>query len=445
MTAILGLSLALASGLTAKAMRRLILPLLLLLAACHGGPRAPLPEDRLIRLADDEVKSLDPQKATDVASMRVALDQFEGLTRMDGDGRAEPGLAARWTISADGRTWRFALRPGLRFSDGQPITPATFAATFARLRDAATASPNAGLFTNIESVAAEGGDVVVRLAAPMPSLPELLALPAMAALPVHRIAAQGEGWTAERPLVTSGPYRLTDWRLNERLRLERNPHWHDGAAAIPEIEWRPVGDRLTALRSFAAGEADISNDFPPTRIGWIARNLPRAAHVAPLNGSYYFVFDTTRPPFDDVRVRRALSIAVDRRWIAQKLIGPGTQPAWGIVPPAVAGAPGAYRPRWADWSAEQRANRRARAVGRRRLRAGSPARLRHPLQQRHRSPAHRGGDGGDVAAAGGGGASAQQRGVAPFRQPAPPRFSVRAVGLDRRYRRAGELSDHPSQ
>lgn len=335
-------------------MRRCLLPLLLLLAACHGGIREPLPKDRLVRLADDEVKSLDPQKASDLASIRVAQDQFEGLTRMDGSGRAVPGLAAGWSVSPDGRRWRFPLQPGLVFSDGRPITPATFVAVFARLRDARTASPSASLFADIEEITTASDSVVIRLGAPMPALPALLALPALAALPVHRIAALGDGWTAERPLVTSGPYRLEQWRLNERIRLIRNPHWHGGRAAIAEVEWRPVTDRLTALRSFAAGEADTSNDFPPTRAAWIAQRLHGTAHVAPYNGSYYFIFNTTAPPFDDARVRRALSMTVERPWIAEKLIGLGTLPAWGVVPPAVAGAPGGYRPAWAGWSRERR-------------------------------------------------------------------------------------------
>ena len=335
-------------------MRRLVLPLLLILAACQGGAREALPSDRLVRLADDEVKSLDPQKSSDLATIRVGQDQFEGLTRMNGSGHAEPGLARSWSVSADGLHWRFALRPGLRFSDGVPITAKTFAAVFARLRDPATASPNAALFTAIAKVAGAGDTVLVDLRVPMPSLPELLALPAMAALPIHRIAALGEGWTAERPVVSSGPYRLTEWRLNERLRLARNPHWHGGRAPIAEVEWRPMTDRLTALRSFAAGEADTSNDFPPTRAGWIAAHIPGAAHVAPYNGSYYFVFNATSPPFDDARVRRALSIAVDRPWTAGKLIGLGTQPAWGVVPPGVTGKAGGYRPAWAGWNRGRR-------------------------------------------------------------------------------------------
>lgn len=348
------MSAASASGHIVAPMRRFLLPLLLLLAACHGRGQEALPKDRLIRLSDDEVKSLDPQKGSDLATTRIAQDQFEGLTRLNAYGLAEPGLATGWSASPDGLSWRFPLRPGLRFSDGRPITPATFAAVFARLRHEGTASPNASLFADLESVTADQHSVLMQLRAPMPSLPELLALPSMAALPVHRIAALGDAWTGERPMVTSGAYRLTEWRLNERLRLARNPAWHDGAAPIAGVEWRPVTDRLTALRSFAAGEADVCNDFPQTRLAWIQARKPGAAHVAPYNGSYYFVFNTTRRPFDDVRIRRALSIAVDRVWIAERLIGLGTRPAWGVIPPAVARGMGAYRPAWADWSRDRR-------------------------------------------------------------------------------------------
>ena len=367
-----GLSPAPGSGQLPR-MRRLAILLLLIVAACHAPSREPLPRDSLVRMADDEAKSLDPQKASDLATIRIASDQFEGLTRMNGLGKAEPGLASGWHISPDGRSWRFALRPGLSFSDGQPITPATFVAVFARLRDEATASPNAALFENIESISAEGGAVIVRLVQPMPALPELLALPSMAALPVHRIASVSDDWTADRPLVTSGPYRLVEWRLNDHLKLERNPVWHSGKAPTPYVEWRPVTDRLTGLRSFAGGEADTTNDFPPTRAAWIKLHDPGAAHVATYNGNYYFVFNTRAAPFSDLRVRRALSMVIDRPWIAGKLIGLGTLPAWGIVPPAIAAPLAPYRPVWADWPITRR-----QAVARHLLsRAGYG--LQHPL------------------------------------------------------------------
>ena len=333
-------------------MRRLLLLLIATtLAACQGAQHDPRPADMLVRFQDDEIKSLDPQKASDLATIRVLQDQYEGLTRMNGQGLAEPGLASGWTVSADGKTWRFALRQGLRFSDGAAITPATFARVFERLNAEETASPNKGLFRDVAAITADGQDVVVALAAPMPTLPELLALPTIAALPVDLIAAKGDDWTARRPLPASGAYRVVEWRLNDRLRMERNPAWHDAPAPTPRLEWRPMTDRLAGMRAFLGGEGDTYNDFPPTRRDWINARMAGAAHVAPYNGAYYFVFNTRQPPFDDARVRRALNMVVDRRWIAEKLMGLGTQPAWGVVPPALGGD---ARPEWADWPTDRR-------------------------------------------------------------------------------------------
>ncbi len=312
----------------------------LLLLGC-GGVRAPERDpNQLVRLSDDEVKSLDPQAVSDLASLRVAADQFEGLTRFNASGVAEPGLAAQWSVSADGLEWRFKLRPHLVFSDGSPITAQTFEQVFARLREPSVAAPTKSLFSVLGTIKAVQRDVKVHLTHPFPALPELLAHPALAALPLHRV-----GWSQERPLVTSGAYRLQHWALNDHIALIRNPQWHDGSASVAEVRWQPASDALSALRLFQAGGADTTTDFPSSRLAILRRTNPSAVHVTPYNGSYYYVFNTRKPPFNDVRVRRALNLMVDRDWIARRLLALGSEPAWGVVPPHV-GLDGAYRPAW---------------------------------------------------------------------------------------------------
>lgn len=303
-----------------------------------GCTRQQAPHEGLVRLSDDEVKNLDPQKISDLTSLRVAEDQFEGLMRHRGDGKPEPGLAAAMRCSGDGLSCRFTLRPGLRFSDGVPITATIFAQGFARLRDPATLAPNAKLFDGIADITADDpATVTVTLRRPLPWLADLLAQPALAALPMHRIAAAGDRWTSDRPLVTSGAYRLTGWRLGDRLTLARNPTWHDRPAPTATIIWQPAEDKLAALRRFRGQEADTVSDIPPARLAWARAHLPGAVRIAPYAGTYYLAFNTRRPPFDDVRVRRALSIAIDRNWIATQLMGGGEAGALGLVPPVLGG------------------------------------------------------------------------------------------------------------
>ncbi len=301
----------------------------------------------LVRLSDDEVKSLDPQSVSDIASLRVAADQFEGLTRFSARGQIEPGLAQGWSVTSDGLTWRFVLRDRLIFSDGTLITPRTFITALERLRAPSSASPHKALFEPIESMRAESNVVIVQLRHPFPALPELMAHPSLAALPLHRVH-----WTQERPLVTSGAYQLSAWALNDHILLTRNPRWHGGAAPVPNIRWQPMSDTLSALRLFQAGGADTTSDFPSSRLGTLKATLPASVHVAPYNGVYYYVFNTRKPPFDDVRVRRALNIAVDRAWIAGPLLAMGNQPAWSVLPPHIGGDQ-AYHPGWASRSKAQ--------------------------------------------------------------------------------------------
>ncbi len=325
-------------------------------AGLSGPLKGGRANDTLVRLGDAEIRTFDPHLFTELASARVAADQFVGLTRFDGRGDVIPAFASGWDVSADGLKWRFPVREGLKFSDGAPITAAVIVASIARMRDPKTASTHAAMAVNILSVEEVAGAVVMRLAMPYPDLPGLLAHAAFAAVPLHRIAALGEGWTNERPLVTSGPYRAVQWVLNSAITLERNPHWPValGAASIPRVIWKPSESNLSAMRAFLGGEADITGDFPPMRGAWLQEELNHGrdgpAKIDPYLGSYYFVFNTAKPPFNDPRVRTALSMAFEREWLIDKVLLSGAPPAYGLLPPGLVKVGGAeaqdYRPKW---------------------------------------------------------------------------------------------------
>lgn len=336
-------------------MRWLVPFLALLLCACGAkdGVEGTV-QDTIIRLMEADSRGLDPQLVSDLASTRVAADLFEGLTRFNAKGEAEAGLAERWQISDDGLQWTFTLRPGLAFSDAVPIRAEVFAKAFARIKDEHSGSPHSALFGVVRSITARNArTVVIQLENPFPQLPALLAHPAMAALPFHRIDALGDKWTGDRPLITSGAYRLAEWRLSQHLLLEANPRWHGGKPKSARIIWKPMDNLNSAMRLILAGGADIGSEYTPSRHHWLRENHPDITRNSPFLGTYYFAFNTRRPPFDDARVRRALSIAVDREWIATEMVDAGNLPAWGLLPPGLNGDV-SFTPDWASLSRKQR-------------------------------------------------------------------------------------------
>lgn len=336
-------------------MRWLVPLFALLLCACEVDEQSEsIGKDTIVRLIEADSRGLDPQLVSDLASTRVAADLFEGLTRFDAKGEAEAGLAQRWTTSPDGLIWTFTLRPALRFSDGQPINADVFSKAFRRINDQQSGSPHGALFGVISTVEAAGaGTVTVKLKNPFPQLPALLAHPAMAALPFHRIEAAGDKWTSERPLATSGAYSLTDWRLSQQLVLDANPHWHSGAPKMKRVIWKPMENLNSAMRLILSGGADIGSEYTPARHHWLRDKHPDIVRNAPFLGTYYFAFNTRKPPFDDVRVRRALSMAVDRDWLATKMVDAGNRPAWRLLPPGLDAGDG-LMPDWAKLSRKQR-------------------------------------------------------------------------------------------
>ena len=336
---------------------RFILSLFLLLMACSQDTQIivtqSIDNSQIIRLSDSEATGLDPQIVSDLSSLRIAMDQFEGLIRFDAKGQPIAGLAQSWSVSENGLIWRFQLRDDINFSDNIPIEAFHFTRGFARLKNPKTASPHLALFDIIESIANEGDDsVVVTLKSPFPQLLELLAHPAMAALPLH---AMDDDWTAIRPMITSGPYRLSDWQLGNKMTLKANRAWYGKHDKIEKIIWKPMSDKLTAMRTYLSGAADTTSDVPANRLQKLRDEASDSLRIGDYLGTYYYSFNVRKPPFDDVRVRRALTMVIDRNWITQDLIKSGNAPAYGLLPRALS-AGKQYQPHWAEWSREKRQN-----------------------------------------------------------------------------------------
>jgi oligopeptide transport system substrate-binding protein len=340
-------------------MRPLTLLIAALLTAVAVGAE-PAPQS-LRRTAMAEPPSLDPTLGSAGPAAPILSDLVEGLVARTPAIKPAPAAAESWTTSADGRTWTFRLRPGLRWSDGTPLTAGDFVYSYRRLIDPATAAPSAGLFfvlrnaraiatapagvAPLETLGVSAPDartVVFELEFPAPYFAQLLANTQAAPVPRHVIEKLGREWARPGNLVSNGPYRLAERVPQGFIRLERNPGYREAAAvAIESVYWYPGGDMGAALRRFRAGELDVVLNVAPDDLPWIRANIPQSLRTGPIHATYTVLFNTRRAPFDDVRVRRALALAVDREAIALKLLKTGVRPAYSWVSPGIGGYPGA--------------------------------------------------------------------------------------------------------
>lgn len=330
------------------------LALALCLQATGCFQRGPRADVTIINGAEPE--SLDPAVVTGVPEMRITKALFEGLTRLDAHtARPEPALAERWDISSDGLVYTFHLRTNATWSTGQPITSADVVSSWLRALDPATAGDYAGQLFCIRGAAdycsgrnrdpsqlgiqaPDARTLRVELNEPLPFFLDICAFPTLAVVPRQTIERYGDGWLHARPLPVSGAFELGDWRLNDRVRLLRNPRYWDAAhTASGIIDILPIGSANTALNLYETGGADIvwDKDLVPYELLDVLMRRPDC-HEFDFLGTYFFRFNTTRPPFNDPRVRRAFALATDKLRLVKKLFASGEKPAFHFVPDGTA-------------------------------------------------------------------------------------------------------------
>ncbi|HEY1736414.1 MAG TPA: peptide ABC transporter substrate-binding protein [Methylovirgula sp.] len=318
----------------------------------HAAPNPGTVGEVWRRGASGDPGSIDPDKATTVLESNILGELFEGLVTLDADGKIIPGVASHWEANADHTVYRFTFRPDAKWSNGEKVTPDDFVFAFRRLMNPATGSPYANILYTLKNaekvnqgklpldtlgVRAVSGDVLeLALEHPVPYLLEQLTH--LTALPLNpkNVAQYGDSFTKPGRLVSNGPFMLKDFFPNDRLVLVKNPYFHDAEhVKLRQEIFIPLEDRAAALRRFMAGEIDSYDDVPVDQIGFIRSHFGDELKEAPYLGSYYYAFDTRHPPFDDVRVRQALSMVIDRDFLAKKIWHGTMEVAYSFVPPGI--------------------------------------------------------------------------------------------------------------
>lgn len=306
-----------------------------------------------------EPGSLDPALAQSEMEDNILGDLIVGLMTMAPDASPIPGMAERWTTSADGLTWTFHLREAL-WSDGVPVTAEDFVFAWRRLVDPATAAPYAYLLypvKNAEAVntgkmkleamgvaAPDARTFEVTLVHPAPYLLQMLTHLSTYPHPRHVVQAKGKKWAQAGSFVGNGPFVLQEWVPHERITVTKNPRFYDAdKVALDKVVFYPTDDYDAALRRMRAGELDSHTRIPTQDIDWVRANMPEIYHPVPEFSVEYVVVNVTRKPFDDIRVREAINLAISRETITAKIRRVGDVPAYGIVPPNMANYPGGQR------------------------------------------------------------------------------------------------------
>lgn len=347
----------------------LLLPLLF--ASCD---KVNLERADLVAINGAEPDSIDPAKIRGQPEGRVAYALFEGLTRFNIDAQPEPGMAEKWEVTPDGRTYTFHLRPGVKWSNGEDFTMEDFRWSWLRaMRDpACDYSYQFNYIRGAEAyVTAEDGKrpdpstigikvvdpqtLVVELNNPTSYFPNLCAFYTF--MPVHRKSIElaerrGESWlrpgqwpqdgqpgAGQDRLVNNGAFRLEIWRLNDRIRLRKNDAYWDAAnVKMKTVDVLPVQSPNTAFNYYYSGIADIMMDksMVPTSLVDELKSRPDY-HATPIAGTYFFRFNVTRKPWSDPRVRQAFAMVVKKSTLTEKVTRAGEKPIDAFTPDGLAG------------------------------------------------------------------------------------------------------------
>jgi ABC-type oligopeptide transport system substrate-binding subunit len=346
----------------------IVLVPVLLGALVFGGlataPATGAPAPQVLRInIEGEPASLDPAKIDNRLAGTIAKQLFEGLTRLDKDGNVIPGVAERWQVSPDGKTYTFTLRRNARWSNGDPVTAQDFVYSYRRALNAKFGAPlvdnlffiasaaeyNDGKISDPAQVGLRAVDdytLEIRLHTPAPFFLKLLAF--FSVMPVNaRVDQQNPRWMNEAAtFVSNGAFRLARWEHERSMVLERNPnYWARDQVKLDEVRAVMVANRSTAYQLFSTGELDIVR--PPAELtGRLIAE--KKAVVVPEARTYFVRFNNKVSPFTNVNIRKALSLAINREGITRRIFQGGQIPLRGFIPYGLSSGTGEFRKQAGD-------------------------------------------------------------------------------------------------
>jgi oligopeptide transport system substrate-binding protein len=361
-------------------MNKILLVLLLLAVSAFSGCSGDAPDAGLVlqRGIPTDPESLDQHKARSTQALEVLRDIGEGLVGYSPTGELVPAAAERWDVSEDGLTYTFYLRPDSRWSNGDLLVAEHFVFGMRRLVAPETAAFYANILDALlnapeivagerkpETLGVEAIDdltLVIRLTRPTPYILSLFTHPSTFPLHPAVIEEHGDGFARPGNQLANGAFVLDAWVPGSVVALQRNEHYRDNSkTALDGVNYHIVVQDAAELNRYRAGELHVTSTVPTEGFALHKEQFGSELRIAPYLGLYYYGFNLSKPPFkDNLALRKALSMAVDRELLAEKIVGRGEAPAFSWVPPGVSN----YEPTvlgFAALSSEER-NKLARSL-----------------------------------------------------------------------------------
>ncbi len=306
--------------------------------ACSRSDEAAEPASVLDRGVGTEPESLDAHKASSTQAADILRDIGEGLVSYTATGELMAGAAESWDVSDDLLTYTFHLRQGAKWSNGDAVTAAHFVFAVNRLIDPATAAFYAEFLADVSGLEAiDDHTLVIQLQQPTAYLLSLLTHPATFPMHPGSVAEHGDSFARPGNLLSNGAYILEEWVPGSVITLRRNTqYWNNANTDIDKVRYHVLTQAATEFSRYRTGEIDITSSVPPDSFKQIKEEFQDQLRVAPQQNIYYYGYNLSKPFLaGGPALRQALSMAIDRELLVEKVTGRGETPAYSWVPPGV--------------------------------------------------------------------------------------------------------------